>query len=304
MAEWDELCYPQYVKMFDPCRNNGKNDAEEDDFPDFIDDKTKEIDDESSTLSNFEKDEIKFGQDVKFHYLITKMGDIGKALPNLMELKSPYPGEPRFLKKRNHPKSLRFYKVKRDLCPARYFLHELMMYKSFSSEDYDRWHDDEKCQEDYEKHKDIIRKVKGKVMEWMEDVEEARYYVEEVMKGDVDVDQIGEVIDPENQKDNLDCDVDGIEEDEQYAHLDPEGLKQLDFSTTGNWFRKLDLLDISALEEQTRRLDEWQRKVVDVGLMFVKGLKKYSGVSDTLEKPENLVVIGGAGSGKSTVIEI
>ena len=49
--------------------------------------------------------------------------------------------------------------------PARYFLHELMMYKSFNKEDYDRWHDDEKCQEDYEKYKDVIRKVKGQVME-------------------------------------------------------------------------------------------------------------------------------------------
>ena len=37
--------------------------------------------------------------------------------------------------------------------------------------------------------------------------------------------------------------------------------------------------------------------------MLVKGLRKWSGASDTLQKPENLVVIGGAGSGKSTVIE-
>ena len=95
---------------------------------------------------------------------------------------------------------MRFYKVKKDLNPARYFLHELMMYKSFNAEDYDRWHDDEKCLEDYEKFKDTIRKVKGKVMEWMEDVEEARYFVEEVMKNDVDVQEIGEEIDAEKSK--------------------------------------------------------------------------------------------------------
>ena len=133
-----------------------------------------------------EKDKIKYGQEIKFHYLITSTGDMGKPLPKLMELKNPYPGEPKFLKKRRHPKALRFFKVKRELNPQRFFLHELMMYKSFSSEDYERWHDDEKCQEDYEKHKDVIRKVKGKVMEWMEDVEEARYFVEEAMQNNGD----------------------------------------------------------------------------------------------------------------------
>ena len=105
-----------------------------------------------------------------------------------------------------------------------------MMYKSFDAEDYERWHDDEKCQEDYEKYKDIIKNVKSKVMEWMEDVEEARYFVEEVMENDVNVDNIGEEMDPEKHKDDIDCDLEGIEEDEQYVHLDPEVTKGFIFS--------------------------------------------------------------------------
>ena len=51
------------------------------------------------------------------------------------------------------------------------------MYKSFGPEDYERWHDDDNCIEDYEKYKDIIMNVKKQVMEWMEDIEEARYFV-------------------------------------------------------------------------------------------------------------------------------
>ena len=98
-----------------------------------------------------------------------------------MKVENPYPGEPRFLRKRRHPKALRFYKVKRDSNPSRFFLHELMMYKSFDRDDFERWHDDEKCQEDYQKYKDSIKNVKSQVMEWMEDVEEARYFVEEIM---------------------------------------------------------------------------------------------------------------------------
>ena len=73
--------------------------------------------------------------------------------------------------KRTHPKALRFYKVKRDLNPARFFLHELMMYKSFGPEEYERWHDEEKCIQDYERYKNIMKEFKSKVMEWMEDVE-------------------------------------------------------------------------------------------------------------------------------------
>jgi hypothetical protein len=183
-----------------------------------------------------------------------------------MKLENPYPGEPKFLRKRKHPKALRFYKVKRDLNPLRFFLHELMMYKSFGPEDYERWHDDEKCPEDDEKYKENITKVKKQVMEWMEDVEEARYFVEEAMKNEVDVEETGENMDPEKHKEDIECDMEGREEDEQYKHLDPEGLKDLDFPNAGNWYRKLELLDTHVLETKTRRLDIWQRKVVDIGL--------------------------------------
>ena len=99
MTEWDELCYPQYIKMFDPCRSNGKSETEEVECVDFEEDDNKDMKTEALDLSNFENNEIKYGQEVKFHYVITETGGIGKALPNIMKLKSPYPGEPNFLKK-------------------------------------------------------------------------------------------------------------------------------------------------------------------------------------------------------------
>ena len=64
-------------------------------------------------------------------------------------------------------------------------------------------------------------------MEWMEDVEEARYFVEETMKNDLDVEETGEEIDPEKEKEDLECVFEGQDEDEQYAHLDPEGHSYL-----------------------------------------------------------------------------
>ena len=49
----------------------------------------------------------------------------------------------------------------------------------------------------------------------------------------------------------------GNEEDQMFSHLDPEGLKDLDFPETGNWYRKLELLDIATLEMETCKLDRW-----------------------------------------------
>ena len=309
LSEWIELSLPQYVKMFDPTGK--KHDPEEESTDDEkVDDedfdavaKGKLECEKDDYLSTFKKDEVKYKSEVKFHYLITRTGELGKRLPNLMKLENAYPGEPKFLRKRKHPKALRFYKVKRDLNPDRFFLHELMMYRSFDKNDYERWHDDGQCRSDYEKFKGDIQKVKSQVMEWMEDVEEARYFVEETMKNDLDVEETGEEIDPEKEKEDLECVFEGQDEDEQYAHLDPEGLKDKDFPDPGNWYRKLNVLDRDVLEDKTARLDKWQRKVVDIGLKFARGLKKFRSGFDSLPSAENLVVIGGAGSGKSTVIE-
>ena len=284
--------------MFDPIHKQ----EEENPTKESDEDVEEEVSDDNQP-SDYEKDKKRYGQEVKFHYLITETGDIGKPLPKLMKIGSPCPGEPNFLRKRKHPKSLRFFKVKKDLNPARFFLHELMMYRHFGPDDYERWQDDEKCIEDYEKFKEGIKKVKAKVMEWMEDVEEARYFVEEVMKNEVDIEEIGEKLDPEMHHEDIECELDGLEEDEQYRHLDTAGLKDQSFPDAGNWYRKLELKEQSVLEQETCKLDKWQRLVVDAGLRFVKGLRKYAKGHGNMPRPENLVVIGGAGSGKSTVIE-
>ena len=194
---------------------------------------------------------IKYGSEAKFHYIITENGEIGEALPDIIQLENPYPGEPKFLRKRRHPKALRFFKVKRDHNPIRFFLHELMMYKWFNKEEYERWHDDDNCQEDYIKHKENIIKVKKKAMEWMEDIEEARYFVEEIMKNNVNLEETGENIDPEKHKEDIECEMEGPEEDEQYVHLDPEGLKDLDCPNAGSWYRKMEVLDTDVLEFKT-----------------------------------------------------
>ena len=112
-------------------------------------------------------------------------------------------------------------------------------------------------------------------MEWLEDVEEARYFVEEVLKNDVDIKETGENIDPQIHQEDIECELQGTEEDDLYKHLDPEGLKGREIPDMGIWYRKLELMDKDELEQKTRKLDKWQRQVVDVAIIYVRKLKKY-----------------------------
>ena len=94
-----------------------------------------------------------------------------------------------------------------------------------------------------------MKKVKGKVMEWIEDVEEARYFVEEVMKNEVNLEETGENMDPEMHQDKIECEMEGLEEDEQYRHLDPEGLKGRDVPDLASWYRKLEVKGTLSLDK-------------------------------------------------------
>ena len=88
-------------------------------------------------------------------------------------------------------------------------------------------------------------------MEWMEDIEEARYFVEEIMQQEVDVESTGENLDPEKHQEIMECELEGLEDDEQYLHLDPEGLKDINIPNISNWYKKLELMDHQALVERT-----------------------------------------------------
>ena len=62
----------------------------------------------------------------------------------------------------------------------------------------------------------------------MTTLEEARFFVEEANKNGLDLEETGEDIDAEKHKEDIECEMEGKEEDEQYLHLDTEGLKSID----------------------------------------------------------------------------
>ena len=91
-----------------------------------------------------------------------------------------------------------------------------MLHTCFDEQMYNDWHDDEKCTKAYLDKQEEIRAVKTQIMEWLEDVEEGRYFVEETMKNQIETGEIGEALDAENEQDIEDCEEEGIEADPLY----------------------------------------------------------------------------------------
>ena len=303
--ELKEICLAQFVKMYDAATSVVKadNNIESDEE---IEDNNEEG---NSEEQGDEKDKlkIKYGSEAKFHSLIKYNGTPGKPLPPQIKLINPLPNEPIFMKKRNSPKALRFYKPKADTNPGRYYLQELLLYKSFNKQMFDRWtKSDENCRKDYMAASDNIKKVKQIIMEWLEDVEEARLYVEETLQNEASTEEIGNAVDAEKEQEIHECEEEGIEEDPMYCHLNPEGLlENLYVSNLGGAKTKqLIIEETEILYVRTQQLDQWQKRVVDIGIKFARDTVKSRKAPNNTPVAPKLVVTGGAGAGKSTVIEV
>ena len=66
----------------------------------------------------------------------------------------------------------------------------------------------------------------------------------------------------------------------------------------------MQLDDIKLLREKTRQLDFYQQKVVERGISFCRNVVKAQNPKNCLPEPITTIVHGGAGCGKSTVINI
>ena len=84
--------------------------------------------------------------------------------------------------------------------------------------------------------------------------------------------------------------------------MNPDNLDLKEDTSKHGFHKKIDIPDDSDLKESTRNLDEYQREVLNVAIKYSKDLVKARKLS---KKPPNsplLMVHGGAGAGKSTVI--
>ena len=153
----------------------------------------------------------------------------------------------------------------------------------------------------YEEKRNWIQTVKCRVMRHLESVEEARW-MEEESKKEFETD-IGIHIDAEFEQAEMDCHMEGQREHPEYAHLEFDEIGEKSRSKN-HTFKNITVPSLEELKNKTRCLDEFQREIVNIAVKYSKDMVKSRRDGNIAPKPFYLIGHGGAGAGKSTVIDV
>ena len=284
--ELEELCYAQFARMY---KGSTYMKFEEDD-----DNEMEETIEKKIEVEDYNE---------KFHSVMTYREE-GARLPEHIELEDPRIGEVSYMRRRNFPAALRFHRVKKDKDPKRFMLNEVMLYYPLRNE----VNEDniELLYEETHGNKRKVDIVKGQVMEFLEDVQEARYYVDQLKTdNEMELKETAMMLDPTGEQENEDCEDEGNEEHGNFECFNPEEFLANESSVhQQSIYRRVDLLNKHELREKTRTLDENQREVLNVVIKYAKDIVKSRQNGNNPPEAELLMVHGGAGAGKSTVIHV
>ena len=114
--------------------------------------------------------------------------------------------------------------------------------------------------------------------------------------------KIGDALDPALEQDNDDCQEIGYSDNPDFVFKSP--LEYNCNQEQSNRYQSINVFNEEALDSMTQQLDEDQRKVLEIGIDYAKSLVKSKKSKKAIKPPPLLVVQGGAGSGKSTVIDV
>ena len=257
----------------------------------------------SSTLSIYNEQNNVYDDEHEISNFIIKANEKETKvyLPEMIRISNPLPGELSIWKKRRFPKAMRIHKKREDTDPVKYFLSEMFLYKPFIDEKDLGSNDDQRCIELYHELKDDIDYVKSKIMPYTSGIEEARYYMEETAKNNESKISVGDILDSQNEQDNTECF--DLKEDPHpdFLHLDPQEFTNED-QRIQKLKRSLAQFEPKSLDElliEARRLDKYQKKVLNVAINFAQDLLIVKKGKTSCPKVPHLMVHGEAGSGKS-----
>ena len=305
-SEVKDLCFAQFARMFVTWSPN--KEADEEDKADDNDVVEAVVTDQKEHIlaeQALEEDEESW-EDRKFDFVMTyhDNGSQGVPLPDKIELKNDNFGGPQFMRKRTRPAALRFHKVKQHNDPDRYMIKELMLYyplhEELQADDAEMLYM-QKHGDDYK-----VEIVKRQVMPYLEGVEEARFYVEEAQKK-LDLEETGIAMDPQGCLDNEECKDLGEEQHPDYEHCVPtagEFDQTEDSVPAGSTYRTIEVLGDKDLRQKTQSLDNYQKEVINIGVKYCRDIIKSRKAGNKYPTAPLLMVHGGAGAGKSTVINI
>ena len=113
---------------------------------------------------------------------------------------------------------------------------------------------------------------------------------------------IGDMMDPALAQENEDCAQEGVEDHPDFLYKDPTDLDKN--QTEKRKFKPIELYNDDVLESMTQLLDKDQRIVVEIGVDVARSIIKARNSKASKVIHELLVIQGGAGTGKSAVIDV
>ena len=219
-------------------------------------------------------------------------------LPQYIQIEDLKPGELPYMRRRS-PQVLRYHKFNREKNPHEYYFSELQLYYPHSlkrtygptlSKERECM---EKCLLTYNKSE--LHKVKGKIMEFLESVEEGLERAKEIQN------EIGDELDPQNEQDKDECEAIGVQDHPDFVSMDPTNIEDSSERNNTGIFKTVKLLSDEQLTQNTEKLDNDQRLVLSLILTYAARLK-ISRKTPIDVKPPLLIIQGGAGAGKSMLI--
>ena len=216
------------------------------------------------------------------------------SLPSSIEIKS----KTMILRK---PLCLRFPKFKQLSEPHEFFFSQLRLYHPHTKEDLGVWEtDEEMCRQAFIENEDAIKYVRRRVMKYQEKVELSQ----EKAQAEYDA-AVGDILDSTKEQDQTECRDEGVQEPDVFVAHDPAlapKIKSEECEATAGKYVKVQLSDLDDLLNKTRKMDCDQRMVVGIGVEFAQNVRKSRLNASEPPSPVLAVVQGGAGSGKSFVI--
>ena len=213
-------------------------------------------------------------------------------------------GKTYFMKKRK-PQVIRLHKWKMMTEPHQFFFAELELYHVFENiEELKECQKSlDKCLEVYNTNIEKINYVRNKTMPFMQHVEEAMEKAEVV----ANIDEIENALDAEGAQDNADCEPEEIEETDGFVAHDIDNVPKDSSdsnSNSDNIFKRIEIDDDETLRAKTRSLDDDQLFVVQEIIDYCKKYRRARVDSNEIPPPLFRKIVGGAGTGKSFVINI
>ena len=286
-----------FAKMFEPVRGRNKKEN-------VIEESSDEEEDSQNTDNNFDSNNTPWKDEedrVANFYITTEEKYNHLRLPNYIQINDCQPGEVPLWKKKTFPKAARIHKKKEDTDPHRFFLSELMLYKGFTDEEELGANDEQKCMSLYIENKEAIQFVKSKLMPFAQGVEEARLIVEQANE-EINNKKMGDILDSEMEQEIQECN-EGEEEPHPDFQLNPDEIDNDDqLKQIRKTFRQIQLRSADERLEETRNLDQYQKSALHVALNFAMDILISRKGKIPYPRAPHMIIHGGAGSGKSTLI--